>query len=216
MSVRKLKALVIVASYLTGLNLAAASGQSFSASWIASPEVQEGRIAYPSGGRAQLLDSFGFASSDTVNGELGFVGLKMAATASSQELADIEAMFQNIAAASRRPPEPQTETRTSFTRLAHNCAFPQEDLDTVWWSGRMDNSFDPALGCNTHSNLDAMISNPRDLIAGRGTRYSDGDHAAAIVGQYRSGKAAAQAQAQAKAPAATTTTAAASKSTAGE
>ncbi len=73
-------------------------------------------------------------------------------------------------------------------QFAENCAFEEGTFDTLLGSEWTDNHFEPAKGCRTRSNLSAMISNSKDMVVGRGTRFSDGERAANIVIQYRSGK----------------------------
>jgi hypothetical protein len=70
-------------------------------------------------------------------------------------------------------------------KVAQNCDYSEDSFDTVWLGGRVGNNFDPAIGCHVHANLEAMVSKRSDLTAGRGTRYSDGERAANIIGRYR-------------------------------
>jgi pilus biogenesis lipoprotein CpaD len=51
-----------------------------------------------------------------------------------------------------------------------------------------DNRVNPNFGCTDASNFAAMVADPKDLVRGESTPYSDGERAASAVSAYRADK----------------------------
>ena len=66
-----------------------------------------------------------------------------------------------------------------------NCNI-ESSFDTVGFDG--DNEFDKATGGSVQTGIALMAANKKDLVKGRGSRYSDGERAANIVTDYRAWK----------------------------
>ena len=186
-----------MASFSLSFNFAAASEGPVYALWVAHPGAHKGRTVYLGSDQAMLRDCLQSAVWDAGNGTADFVAARILAPAPSQEVDDIARALQEAGVDARYisvafTGRPQREIKISIwqARCAGDCSFSPAFFETLWGREPPDNRFDPAIGCDMRSNLRAMMSNPRDLVVGRGTRYSDGERAAAAVSQYRSGKTA--------------------------
>ncbi len=63
-------------------------------------------------------------------------------------------------------------------------------------TGDKNSEFDPGIGRSAESNLAAMVSNTDDLTQGRGSRYTEADHASNAVAQYKARQPATSEKAQ--------------------
>jgi type IV pilus biogenesis protein CpaD/CtpE len=68
---------------------------------------------------------------------------------------------------------------------SRNCNI-ESSFDTVGFDG--GNEFDNATGCSVQTGIALMAANKKDLVKGRGSRFSDGERAANIVTDYRAWK----------------------------
>lgn len=91
-----------------------------------------------------------------------------------------------------RTPPHRVKHKSVSVPLFNDCRYAERSFEGA---GEDNSSFDPVIGCSTRANLAAMIENRKDLVKGRGTRYSDGERAGNVVSYYRAWKSNAPASA---------------------
>lgn len=198
----QLRPVLIAASFCAGLSMVAASDVPVHALRVTAPGAGFARTLYLDSDPAMVMDCLRSAVLEAGNGSPDYVMVRIVAPAPSPQMDGITNDLQaagiyhrNIVIAFTN--EPQGEITIYMWRYngGPDCAFSSQFFETLAGREPRDNSFDPTIGCAMRDNLSAQVANRRDLVRGRGTRYSDGERAAAAVSQYRSGKPAAQARA---------------------
>lgn len=195
---RLFKTFAIAAGLSLSLSCSAAAEGPVYALWVVQPGAHKGRTVYLGGDPALLRDRLQSAVWEAGAGSTQSVAARIVAPSPSPE---VDAIAQALVEAGVDPryvavsytSGPQYEIKISLwlARAFGDCSFSPEFFETLW-SRSSGNAFEPAIGCDSRSNLHAMLSNKRDLVAGRGTRYSDGARPALAVKQWRSGKLAQQ------------------------